>query len=63
MLEIFKLLLFYSCAGAKDYKRAILEFKNAAQALPTDAETHSQLGLTYTAAGDVRSSQRIPGHN
>ncbi len=38
----------------KDYARAILEFKNAVQAMPQDAEPYYQLGLAYLAASDVK---------
>jgi putative PEP-CTERM system TPR-repeat lipoprotein len=37
---------------SKNYARAILEFKNAVQVKPTDAEPHYQLGLAYAAAGE-----------
>lgn len=43
---------------AKDYTRAILAFKNAAAAVPGDAESQYQLGRAYLAAGDVRSATR-----
>jgi putative PEP-CTERM system TPR-repeat lipoprotein len=36
----------------KDAKRAVLEFKNAAQAVPRDSEVFYQLGLAYLAAND-----------
>ena len=39
-----------------DYSRASLEFRNAIQALPTDAEPYYQLGLTYLGSGDRRSA-------
>ncbi len=35
----------------KDYSRALIEFKNAANAMPKDAEPYYQLALTYLAAG------------
>jgi len=35
----------------KDFARAMIEFKNAASAMPKDAEPHYQLGLTYLAMG------------
>jgi tetratricopeptide (TPR) repeat protein len=38
----------------KDFGRALLEFKNAAQAMPKDAEPYYQTGLTYLAFRDVR---------
>jgi tetratricopeptide (TPR) repeat protein len=37
----------------RHYDRAVLEFKNAAQALPQDAEPYYQLGLAYLAVGDA----------
>jgi len=39
----------------KDYARAILQFQNAAQALPADAEPYYQLALANSATGDTRS--------
>jgi Tfp pilus assembly protein PilF len=41
---------------AKDYTRAILAFKNAAAAVPGDAETQYQLGAAYMASGDLRDA-------
>jgi tetratricopeptide (TPR) repeat protein len=38
----------------KDYSRAILEFKNALQAMPKDADVYYQLSLGYWAVDDVR---------
>ena len=38
----------------KDFGRAVLEFKSAAQAMPKDAEPYYQIGLTYLALRDVR---------
>src|SRR5579862_1777277 len=40
----------------KDYARALLEFKNAAQAVPADPEAYYQLGLTYAVLGEVRGA-------
>lgn len=37
----------------QDYARAILEFKNAAAAMPKDAEPYYQIGVASQAAGDV----------
>ena len=37
----------------KDYARAILAFKNAAQAMPNDAEAYYRLGLAALQVGDV----------
>lgn len=36
----------------KDYTRAGLEFRNAIQIAPADAEPYYQLGLTYSASGN-----------
>lgn len=41
---------------AKDYSRAILEFQNAAAAVPGDADAQYQLGKVYMTAGDMRSA-------
>src|SRR5579863_2105394 len=38
---------------AKDFGRAGIDFRNAIQAMPKDAEPHYQLGLTYSAAGNL----------
>jgi tetratricopeptide (TPR) repeat protein len=38
----------------KDYARAILQFRNAAQVMPKDAEPYYQLGLAYLAIDDMR---------
>jgi tetratricopeptide (TPR) repeat protein len=40
----------------KDYSRAGLVFRNAIQAVPTDAEPYYQLGLTYLCAGNKNSA-------
>ncbi len=40
---------------AKDYSRAILQFKNAVRVHPKDAEAHYQLGLAFLANGDFGS--------
>jgi tetratricopeptide (TPR) repeat protein len=40
----------------KDYGRAILDFRNAIQSMPEDAEPFYQLGLAYLANGDVQSA-------
>ena len=42
--------------GKKDFTRAVLEFRNAAHAMPKDPEPLYQLGLAYLASGDVASS-------
>ncbi|HTB13144.1 MAG TPA: tetratricopeptide repeat protein [Bryobacteraceae bacterium] len=39
----------------KDYARALLEFKNAAEAMPRDAEPQYQMGITYLASGSLGS--------
>jgi tetratricopeptide (TPR) repeat protein len=41
---------------AKDYNRAIIAFKNAAAAVPDDAEAQYQLGSAYIAAGDTHAA-------
>lgn len=40
----------------KDYSRANLEFRNAIQAVPGDAEPYYRLGLNYVAAGNRGSA-------
>jgi tetratricopeptide (TPR) repeat protein len=40
----------------KQYGRAILDFKNAAQAMPKDAEPYYQMGLAYLGNGDVKTA-------
>lgn len=40
----------------KDYPVAILQFKNAAAAMPADAEPHYRLGLVYLAEMDFESA-------
>ena len=40
----------------KDYRRAVLEFMNAAKAIPNDAEPYYQLGLTSLALQDPRTA-------
>jgi tetratricopeptide (TPR) repeat protein len=40
----------------KDYGRASLEFRNAVQATPQDAEAYYQLGQAYLAAGALQQS-------
>lgn len=40
----------------KDYPRAILEFRNAARAMPGDAEVYYQIGMAYLATSDVRTA-------
>ncbi len=39
-----------------DYRRAALEFKNAIQAMPRDAEAQCQLGNAFAALGDAASA-------
>jgi tetratricopeptide (TPR) repeat protein len=41
---------------ARDFERAVLDFRNAAQLMPKDAEPHYQLGLTYLDSGDVQTA-------
>jgi putative PEP-CTERM system TPR-repeat lipoprotein len=41
---------------AKDFNRAILEFRNAVHANPKNAEAHYQLGLAYLESGAFQSS-------
>jgi tetratricopeptide (TPR) repeat protein len=36
----------------KDFDRAILDFRNAIQAMPNDSEAHYQLGLAYLESGN-----------
>jgi tetratricopeptide (TPR) repeat protein len=40
----------------KDYPRALLELKNAARAMPQDAEVYYQMGLAYLGARDLLSA-------
>jgi tetratricopeptide (TPR) repeat protein len=40
----------------KDYSRAVIEFKNAVQVRPRDAEAYYQLGLAYLGSGSVLSA-------
>ncbi|MFB3828572.1 MAG: tetratricopeptide repeat protein [Bryobacteraceae bacterium] len=40
----------------KDYARAVLEFKNAVQLAPKEAEPYYQLGIAYLRAGDFRNA-------
>jgi tetratricopeptide (TPR) repeat protein len=40
----------------KDYRRAVLEFKNAVQAMPRDAEAQYQLGTAFARSGDLGSA-------
>src|SRR4029077_20877695 len=39
---------------AKDFERASIDFRNALQVAPKDAEPHYQLGLAYLGAGDLQ---------
>ncbi len=39
-----------------EYSRAILEFRNAAKAMPKDAEAYYQIGVASEDAGDVRTA-------
>lgn len=54
----------------KDYARAVLEFRNAAQAAPKDAEVQYQLAMALLGSGDVtggyfgllKATELNPGH-
>jgi tetratricopeptide (TPR) repeat protein len=46
---------------ARDYPRALLEFSNAASAMPKDAEPFYQMGLVYADMGSVREAVRAFG--
>src|SRR5215469_10136868 len=37
----------------KDFTRALIEFKNAAAAMPKDAEPYYQMGITFLASGSA----------
>ncbi len=43
---------------ARDFNRALIDFRNAAQAMPKDAEPHYQLGLAYLASGNAQAGAR-----
>jgi tetratricopeptide (TPR) repeat protein len=45
----------------QDYGRALLEFRNAAQAKPDDAEVYYQMGLAFNAMGDIRAAYQAFG--
>ena len=47
-----------SLAEKQDYARALLEFKNAAQVMPKDAEPYFQMALAYMSQNDARSAYR-----
>ena len=40
----------------RDYSRAILEFKNAIQVMPKDAELYYQTGMAAALSGDTRTA-------
>src|ERR1051325_11517569 len=40
----------------QDFSRALLEFKNAAQAKPEDAEIYYQMGLAFSGVSDFRAA-------
>src|ERR1700680_4945877 len=40
----------------KDYSRALLDFKNAAQTMPKDPEPYYQSGLAYLATQNIPSA-------
>lgn len=42
----------------QDYARALLEYRNAAKAVPTDAEPYYQMGLVYLKSGDGQNAIR-----
>lgn len=42
-----------SLLAKKDYSRALLAFRNASQATPTDAEPYFQMGLAYLGVSDT----------
>lgn len=44
--------------AAKRYARAAIEYRNAIQAMPADAEPYYQLGIAYLQAGDVFNATR-----
>lgn len=43
---------------AHDFSRAAIDFRNAIQLTPNDAEPHYQLGLTYLQSGDGQAGAR-----
>src|SRR5438876_4429997 len=43
-------------AAAKDYSRALLEFRNAARAASGDGDPYYEMGLVYLHSGDYRSA-------
>ena len=69
--EAFFLKRGHDLLAAKDYSRALLEFKNAARAAPADGEPYYQAGLTHLYSGDYRSAlasfhkclELAPGHS
>jgi tetratricopeptide (TPR) repeat protein len=46
----------HALAKQGDYARAVLEFKNASQAMPKDAEPYYQLAVMYLTEKDTRSA-------
>jgi tetratricopeptide (TPR) repeat protein len=42
----------------KEFARAVLEFRNAAQAVPKDAEPYYRMGLAYLASGNLTGGVR-----
>ena len=46
-------------AAKKDYARAMLEFRNACQSMPTAAEPYYQLGMVDTAMGNTASASQL----
>ena len=57
--------------ASKDYARAVIEFRNAAQAASTDAEPYYQIGLALIETGDFggavaafrKATQLNPSHS
>lgn len=45
-------------ANEKDYPRALLEFRNAAAAMPNDAEPYYQMGLVHLKSRDFSNAAR-----
>jgi cytochrome c-type biogenesis protein CcmH/NrfG len=45
-----------STSKALDFERTVLDFRNAIQATPKDAEPHYQLGLTYLQSGNAQAA-------
>src|SRR4051794_361857 len=54
--EAFYLKRGAELLAAKDYSRALLEFKNAARVAPRDGEPHYQTGLAHMYSGNYRGA-------